>query len=875
MQHSQSAYGFPASLPEDVLHQILQHCSPVDLHRVAQGSRYLCRIATEPKLWERHYYNFFRYQTSDARFPELISVHKHRLWRRRVQMRRWLSRILSEERGGSTNGTASGRVEQSLDDDLSEFVGEGGNETVPPMPDFYKVFALRMNLDTALLRDIYSHLSLVSHQLRSAADMVYKYRDSSRDFLHALTFDQTLTEENVVEVARAARGSYRREENWPSAYDVHERMASGSRRRPSAKYSIALLYCASSMLSHLQRREAVTTIRRLRSHYGAGARSLTGDLRQNTLQRSRDAELGIFSLALFRNGEAQELSEYLDLLALYISRRTAAQDDSDRDSESSTERARRLTRWKCSRIMSCLTELGFSIANPTSFLDLENSFVHISTICPHNRATIPLTLMIIFCAVARRLGIAAALCDTPGKIIAVVVDRHTEENSPQSGIGSDKHSSLCSVFYVDATYPDDAVRELSEVIDWTVASSWPVRQGPAAIIEDTAALSSLHLTPADPVQIMMRSARNIYNAVQNDRPIFDVLAEEGEGTRRSGLDDDSDSSPPLANQHTLTTLQSFLSSHPQTMSTDNAALAANLGILQPLRRSSIQLLPTRRRQAAADKDEDALFASCWTMMELSEELAQQGKHWLVVQISQRHELDVLLLPGAEAYARAQGVQVFHCSPSINGDDAPVNRPDDGARGSVASGSDFESDSDREPTDRFSRFSNIFLSFFGSIWSSDRAAPDVKRRPADGTEERTEWTVRHRVGSLFIHRRYGYRAVILGWDVTCQASDMWQRQMGVDGLPGGRQQPFYNIQADDGTARYVAECNIVPLEEMVTAEGNMTGPLRPFTKLLRARGLGKYFRGLSVERPSEGQDRAVVSQARLLLTARTQAAWPDD
>ena len=59
-----------------------------------------------------------------------------------------------------------------------------------------------------------------------------------------------------------------------------------------------------------------------------------------------------------------------------------------------------------------------------------------------------------------------------------------------------------------------------------------------------------------------------------------------------------------------------------------------------------------------------------------------------------------------------------------------------------------------------------------------------------------------------HRKYNYRCVIAGWDSTCQATEQWIRQMGVDRLPKGRHQPFYRVWASDGSDRYAAQENLM-------------------------------------------------------------------
>lgn len=52
-------------------------------------------------------------------------------------------------------------------------------------------------------------------------------------------------------------------------------------------------------------------------------------------------------------------------------------------------------------------------------------------------------------------------------------------------------------------------------------------------------------------------------------------------------------------------------------------------------------------------------------------------------------------------------------------------------------------------------------------------------------------VRFSVGQVFRHRRYGYMAVVTGWDGKCDADEEWIRRMGVDRLDGGRRQAFYH------------------------------------------------------------------------------------
>ena len=74
----------------------------------------------------------------------------------------------------------------------------------------------------------------------------------------------------------------------------------------------------------------------------------------------------------------------------------------------------------------------------------------------------------------------------------------------------------------------------------------------------------------------------------------------------------------------------------------------------------------------------------------------------------------------------------------------------------------------------------------SIIHADYVPPQVKDR-----SRLTTGQVKYRVGQVFQHRRYGYRAIITGWDATCEATEQWVEQMRVDRLKGGRNQSFYH------------------------------------------------------------------------------------
>ena len=72
------------------------------------------------------------------------------------------------------------------------------------------------------------------------------------------------------------------------------------------------------------------------------------------------------------------------------------------------------------------------------------------------------------------------------------------------------------------------------------------------------------------------------------------------------------------------------------------------------------------------------------------------------------------------------------------------------------------------------------------------------RTVDGLPKQPQWRptseddgVLYRVGQMFRHRRYNYRAVITGWDPECGAPEQWKRRMGIDQLRAKSHQSFYH------------------------------------------------------------------------------------
>ena len=76
---------------------------------------------------------------------------------------------------------------------------------------------------------------------------------------------------------------------------------------------------------------------------------------------------------------------------------------------------------------------------------------------------------------------------------------------------------------------------------------------------------------------------------------------------------------------------------------------------------------------------------------------------------------------------------------------------------------------------------------GVIRTTDHMLKNVKGRTSNSIRN-----VQFKVGQVFQHKRYHYKAVITGWDVECAATDDWMTHMGVHNLPRGKYQGFYHV-----------------------------------------------------------------------------------
>ncbi|KAG7672784.1 hypothetical protein Ndes2526B_g08266 [Nannochloris sp. 'desiccata'] len=102
-----------------------------------------------------------------------------------------------------------------------------------------------------------------------------------------------------------------------------------------------------------------------------------------------------------------------------------------------------------------------------------------------------------------------------------------------------------------------------------------------------------------------------------------------------------------------------------------------------------------------------------------------------------------------------------------------------------------------------------------ILNSHYAAQALDMRKTRADRQNREG-VAFEVGDVFVHKKFGYRAVIYGWDRTCERDDDWVQSMGVDpllphyyALPDERdcQKLFGGVRL----SKYVCEDNMMPVE----------------------------------------------------------------
>ncbi|CAO1634946.1 unnamed protein product [Sympodiomycopsis kandeliae] len=836
-----------SSLPHEVLHHILIHLDdPRDLHYFSLTCKRHRILATRDAFWEPIYINWWSSLSDQGAESEF------RQKRRKQKLR---NLVLDEERCISASDFVPTAEEQHQP--LYSIDGLLGSPHQPtqnhhPHTPFYRISCDRLNTEDHFLKRAQHHVNLSHGQLVSALDIAHTLGNSIRDLLHILVWDQQISfdlseaERRDLHVRLVSQAT---NEPWPKARHLHLRAISGS-PQPHAQYHLALFELAQSLLRYLQRRDAVSSFRQLsqqrrESELGRqreesvdqDARVESRTLHEQSRECSLQAEEALIAMSQFRGVDKAQVVEYLDLLAVYLYMKLRAHSESI-----ST------TRDVVKVVLQNLRALSFGVADSLDFFTLDNSFLHVSLFCPHNRATLPLTLNVIFASVASRLGLYVGVSNIPGRIISFVLDSSFKSTSAFC------HGAIVeqnAIFFVDGT-DEDPIREPDDVVSWARMIGRP----------EGTKFRSLAWQPTDGASLLSRCAHNILNANRGwTGDEFGAHYEPQIPSHSQSSTNVSRPPPPSS------LLYNFLASHPASYD-QGASIHRLPASIQPLRRHIACNLPDNRRQCFQSHIMmQATYAALWAENEtLNSVMGSRSADWILRYIGDQEILDVGLTSHGEVacakeahrqrnFAVARSRQGFI---GVNGSDELKEEeeiiPIWALRGH-SDGEDDANEDDGESSDSsdavnsegtsYPSFKIPYPSHTDELPAYKVIIPQLVSRSLvipDPKPARLP-NVRFPTGTIFQHRMHNYKAVIRGWTPDCQADAAWMQTMNVDSLPeGGRHQPFYHATVEDGSARYVAQCNIKPASESPSSDADV---LQEYAKLLAIPGLGKDFRCLDL------------------------------
>ncbi|UZJ51602.1 hypothetical protein CBS101457_000922 [Exobasidium rhododendri] len=814
-----------AAFPYEVFEAIFSHLSPLELSRLAQSSRSFYRISTTSPSWEQAYFSFWR-EGDERREAE-------RGTRRRRENRRYKELKEAAGRAWSADVNASLASFHHSKRAKIDTLPPQTNETTPfprclsggPMrsddqeadtnrnPYFYQLFLERIRIDDQVLESVNTQIQLSTCWLERVKDIVDKYGNDAKDVLHALIASQSRKGDNDKESFDPSASIF------PTALQVRL-----PRTRRSPSHHLSLLHYGKELLEHLQCREALSGLVSRRE--GCATEPSTQhwlNMRNQEFEDTygkalRCASLSkefenLFSwLSMFRGGEGQEISEELDTLAVSCSLYLASKDIT---LEKSHQRyALGIYSFMCSR--------SFKGALLEDFHNLDNNFLHFC-LDESGRETLPMSLSILYCGIASRLGLSALPTNTPAKVL-VVVD--------YDGVTSSLDGAV-------SPFPDNAGRFWIDVYgDGKILNREDIR---ATLAQMRMPLEETSVSQSTPVAACLRASMNIVRSVQEAQnvrrvntsaaPTVDEEEEEEEEEKQSDLDivEKSVRADRVFDRLVLTPNNVF---HPRRtyLAPSGPQLVSPFCLEGAGSRRQTKGRYHRRVQWSDFDQQSAMHAASNALTRLGTELGVHGIDWCATLIQTYFPLDTLVVQGEMVDSDIQ---------------SPLYIANEAARRSTST-------------------------MFQNILDEDSQGPTPKRRLAD------EHAEMYKVGTVFVHRVYGYTAVILDWSEKCDATEEWMRNMGVDRLPnGGRIQHFYQSMVEDGSTRYVAHCNITPAalrsdtasRPGVSGSGNTLGLVtyREVDQLLEQRGIGKIFRCLSAQK----------GQLHLVMNGRGQRAFPDD
>lgn len=794
-----------SSLPPEVLFCIFKHLNdPRDLARACFVDKAWRSVATDGRLWEPHFWTFYRpiYASDKDDQPEL---QQYRVSKRRAAMLNWLSQASNSPPTCVLFSAYSDEVWKAIDDirtitdtppgpedaesTKKAFGGaissacrqlDKAREVPPPvisaagfatpaflletagrakaaMPDFHRLFFTRMNADDEILQRLQRHVTLTAGTLADLLDLIAEHRQGSRPLFAALCATQPITSDNVA-CFLPSGGLDEDASPWPRALEVH-RWAAQGKTLPQSAHCLMLHHTALKALGHLQRFEAIYSIRSMHERKEEFEPDAFSSFRDRVEACCRGVEEGMTNVALFRAGEAIAIREYLDLLALFIASDLDAEDRAasvkgqfygvQADARASPQGS---TRHRLARIISSLGILGFGIATSQDASDIDNAFINVVMYCPGQRLASPLTFAAIICAIARRLGIAATIANATTRTLIVAVE---DAEEPAGWPPSE-----WSRFFVD----------MSEKPEICEADNVGARLGSSSYETHGDAL----LRPASPLAVLERVANAIKQSTEAQRQSVTRYYRRGRYAQEDEILGEAGSAYQLGK------LRLYLEGREATPPAPllPALWTSSLASLPPTAVHAMRNDPARLAQ-------DAVYCAKWITKLVSPQqlggLDRANKtlaHMIAHTTSHIYACDYNILircegkPKDEEFARDSAVE---------------------AGTEVSDSSDEEDSSDEGQTPRPAKWFRIVVDLgmgdhqpghgLGCAGGGDpspredASGMDLPRYLVDRAHPNNA-QVKYGVGTVFEHSIHGWKGVIVGWDTECRMCDHWIEHWGI-------------------------------------------------------------------------------------------------
>lgn len=802
-----------AAFPNEVFEAIFDHLSPLELTRLAQTSRSICQIATSSSIWERAYYSFWREGDKERELKRGTTA-----WRTK---RRYAVLKEAARQAWLIDGKVSESGEKHSKRRRKDETAIATAEPTPfplylssssdhelntsSMPPFYRLFLERIRIDQEVLQVIEEQCCSSNRWMERVREIVEKYGNDAKDVLHALVTYQSRRGDAEIIFSHEEETGQSEKGIFPSALQV--RLPSTNR---SPTHHLVLLHYGRELLEHLQCREALQgflsyrpgcTIDTNSTHWINAQCQNQDEETQRGLDAAKEGksfEVAISWLSMFRGGEGQEIAEEIDVLSVSCSLYLASQEI---HLDSSTETL-------AGGIYDFMLSRGFKGATPAEYENLDNNFLH-RCLDESGRETLPLSLTVIYCAIACRLGLSAFPTNTPARVLIVVEPRAISSNS--TARESDR-------FWIDV-YGDGKILDSNDV-RMMLARMRLQMQGDFT-------------GPSSAAATCLRASRNVVRSVQGAQGAPRLNSAMRDDDTESEMDMDRANLSIDGSQKAADVFEQMMMSSDSIYNPRRTYLTSKgLYLVSPFwstlgRRVKKPGPRYQRNNNWSDFDQQAaMHAASNALTRLGDELGDRGSDWCASLVQTYFPLDTLIMQDEFTNLASN---------------SPLYVQDDRSRASMST-------------------------MFQGLLHEDQIGPTATYRSWP------EHSSVFKVGTLFTHRTYGYKAAIIGWNDHCSAPESWILNMGVDNLPnGGREQPFYQSIHEDGSTRYVAHCNIVPATIDLLNGGRSRHPvegaisIKDAENVLRQRGIGKLFRCLARQ----------GDFFRLVKTEAGHQAFPDD